>query len=118
MIVFSGARSFDLLTADQQAFAKNTTVHYAPRAYEWMKDCKATSDGLTIAKSGREKALTELPPFDEAKVQSFPVRQSRILCRVISGLLLICVLDGMEEPIERPPTSAGPRMLREVFRDS
>ncbi|KAH9810916.1 alpha-ketoglutarate dependent xanthine dioxygenase [Teratosphaeria destructans] len=70
---FSGARSFELLSPAQKTFAMNTTVHYAPRAYEWMKDCKATADGLTIAKTGREKSDDELPPFDPAKVQSFPV---------------------------------------------
>ena len=54
-----------------------------------MKDCKATSDGLTIAKSGREKAVAELPPFDAAKVQSFPVSYNYASCRSILGLLLI-----------------------------
>ncbi|KAF2770532.1 alpha-ketoglutarate dependent xanthine dioxygenase [Teratosphaeria nubilosa] len=70
---FSGARSFELLSPEQKIFAMNTTVHYAPRAYEWMKECKATADGLTISKTGREKSIDELPPFDPAKVQSFPM---------------------------------------------
>ncbi|KAK8191992.1 alpha-ketoglutarate dependent xanthine dioxygenase [Phyllosticta capitalensis] len=56
----SGARAFELLTPEEKEFALNTTVLYAPRAYEWMRDCKATEDGFTIAKTGREKPLAEL----------------------------------------------------------
>ena len=48
-------------------------MQYAPRAYEWIKDCKATADGLSIACVGREKAESDLPPFDKEKVHSFPV---------------------------------------------
>jgi hypothetical protein len=72
-LVFSGARNFELLSPDEQEFATNTTVQYAPRAYEWIRDCKATPDGLTIEKMGREKALDQLPEWTWDKVQSFPV---------------------------------------------
>ncbi|KAI7082555.1 hypothetical protein KC356_g8289 [Hortaea werneckii] len=70
---FSGARNFELLSADEQDFAIRTTVQYAPRAYEWIKDCKATADGLSIAKRGREKAEDELPDFEWDKVHEFPM---------------------------------------------
>ncbi|KAK5121361.1 hypothetical protein LTR85_005527 [Meristemomyces frigidus] len=70
---FSGARNFDLLTPTEQQFAWNTTVQYAPRAYEWIKDCKATADGLSIAKKGREKDESALPSFNWEKVHSFPM---------------------------------------------
>lgn len=48
-------------------------MHYAPRAYEWIKDCKATADGLTIANVGREKAEEDLPSFSWDKVHSYPM---------------------------------------------
>lgn len=70
---FSGARAFQLLTEEEKQFALNTTVQYAPRAYEWMVNCKATEDGLTIAKVGNEKSLDELPEWTWDKVQAFPM---------------------------------------------
>lgn len=73
MVVFSGHRAFELLDPQEQDFALNTTVHYAPRAYEWMRDCKATDDGLTIASVGLEKSLDQLSGFSWDQVQSFPV---------------------------------------------
>ncbi|KAK8163465.1 alpha-ketoglutarate dependent xanthine dioxygenase [Phyllosticta citribraziliensis] len=59
LIVLSGARAFELLTPEEKEFALNTTVLYAPRAYEWMRECKATEDGMTIAKVGKERPLGE-----------------------------------------------------------
>ncbi|KAI6825631.1 hypothetical protein KC340_g10674 [Hortaea werneckii] len=70
---FSGARNFELLSAEEQDFAIRTTVQYAPRAYEWVKDCKATADGLSIATRGREKTEDELPEFEWDKVHEFPM---------------------------------------------
>ena len=74
LIVSSESRNFELLTEEEQQFALHTTVQYAPRAYEWIKDCKATDDGLSISRVGRERAETDLPKFDREKVHSFPVR--------------------------------------------
>ena len=74
--VFSGYRNFELLSEEEKQFALHTTVQYAPRAYEWIKDCKATDDGLSIARIGREKADSDLPPFEKEKVHSFPVSQA------------------------------------------
>lgn len=75
--VFSGTRNFELLSAEEKRFALHTTVQYAPRAYEWIKDCKATADGLSIARVGREKAESALPAFEREKVHSFPVSHLR-----------------------------------------
>ncbi|TID22666.1 alpha-ketoglutarate dependent xanthine dioxygenase-1 [Venturia nashicola] len=72
-LFFSGARNFELLSPEEQEFAINTTVQYAPRAYEWMRNCKATADGLSIEKAGRETPLDQLPDFEWDKVQSFPM---------------------------------------------
>ncbi|KAK7527132.1 alpha-ketoglutarate dependent xanthine dioxygenase [Phyllosticta citriasiana] len=56
----SGARAFELLTPEEKEFTLNTTILYAPQAYEWMRECKATEDGMTIAKVGKERPLKEL----------------------------------------------------------
>ncbi|KAL5119250.1 hypothetical protein ACEQ8H_002737 [Pleosporales sp. CAS-2024a] len=72
-LFFSGARNFQVLGPEEQAFALNTTVHYAPRAYEMIRNCKATSDGLSIASVGRETPIGELPAFAPEKVHSFPM---------------------------------------------
>lgn len=72
-LFFSGARSFSLLSAAEQSFAVHTTVHYAPLAYEMIRNCKATADGLTIASVGRETPLSALPAYDASKVHSFPM---------------------------------------------
>ncbi|KAK7560575.1 alpha-ketoglutarate dependent xanthine dioxygenase [Phyllosticta citricarpa] len=56
----SGARAFELLTPEEKEFSLNTTILCAPRAYEWMRECKATEDGMTIAKVGKERPLEEL----------------------------------------------------------
>ena len=73
LLVFSGARNFELLSPEEQEFACNTTVQYAPRAYEWIRNCKASADGLTIESLGREKAFNELLEWNWEEVQAFPV---------------------------------------------
>ncbi|KAF1979046.1 alpha-ketoglutarate dependent xanthine dioxygenase [Bimuria novae-zelandiae CBS 107.79] len=72
-LFFSGARNFDVLSAEEKEFALSTTVHYTPRAYEMIRNCRATSDGLTIASLGHETPLSDLPPYDPFKVHSFPM---------------------------------------------
>lgn len=72
--VISGTRAFELLTPEQQEFALNTTVQYGPKAYDWIRDCKATSDGLGISSVGNERAEDDLPPWTWDKVHAFPVR--------------------------------------------
>jgi len=69
----SGAKAFQLLSPEEQEFALNTTVQYAPRAYEWMSNCKATSDGLGIADFGNEKSFDELADWTWDKVHSHPM---------------------------------------------
>lgn len=74
--VISGAKNFDLLSSDEQEFALNTTVQYAPRAYEFIRHCKATDDGFSIAEVGEEMREANLTPFDWAKVHAFPVSKA------------------------------------------
>ena len=77
----SGARAFSLLTPEEQEFALNTDIQYAPRAYEWIRDCKATSDGLGIVDQGKERAFDDLNPWEWQKVHRHPVRcQIKLSC--------------------------------------
>ncbi|KAH9906293.1 alpha-ketoglutarate dependent xanthine dioxygenase [Xylariomycetidae sp. FL2044] len=72
-VFYSGARAFQLLSEEEKRFALHTKVQYAPRAYEYIRDCKATDDALTIAKVGREKNLDELPDWSWDQVHSYPM---------------------------------------------
>lgn len=72
-LVFSGARAFALLSPDEQEFALNTTVTYAPQAYEYIRQCKASEDGLTIPTMGREVAVEKLSDWSWNKVAEHPV---------------------------------------------
>jgi hypothetical protein len=72
-IVFSGARAFALLTPEEQEFALNTTVTYAPQAYEYIRQCKASADGLTIPTMGKEVPVEKLSEWAWHKVAEHPV---------------------------------------------
>ncbi|KAF4125335.1 Alpha-ketoglutarate dependent xanthine dioxygenase [Geosmithia morbida] len=54
MAFSSGARAFELLSNEEKEFALNTTVTYAPHAYEYIRQCKATDNGLFISCIGRD----------------------------------------------------------------
>ncbi|KAJ9142976.1 Sulfonate dioxygenase [Pleurostoma richardsiae] len=69
----SGARAFSLLSPEEKKWAMNTRVQYAPRAYSWIGDCKATSDGLTIASQGKERDFDALESWTWDKVHSYPL---------------------------------------------
>lgn len=71
--VFSGARAFELLTPEEQEFALNTTVTYAPQAYEYIRQCKASEDGLTIPSMGKEVPTDQLSEWSWDKVAEHPV---------------------------------------------
>jgi hypothetical protein len=71
--VFSGARAFQLLSREEQEFALNTTVTYAPQAYEYIRHCRSSEDGLTIPTMGKEVLLKELSDFSWDKVAEHPV---------------------------------------------
>lgn len=81
--VISGAKAFELLSPEQQEFALNTTVQYAPRAYEWIRNAKATSDGLGIARVGDEMNENDLPAWTWDKVQAFPVNQLSLQSSIV-----------------------------------
>ncbi|WYZ35462.1 hypothetical protein EsH8_X_000109 [Colletotrichum jinshuiense] len=70
---FSGARAFQLLSPAEQEFALNTTVTYAPQAYEYIRQCKATEDGLSIASMGNEVPIEQLSEWSWDKVAEHPM---------------------------------------------
>ncbi|PYH95625.1 alpha-ketoglutarate dependent xanthine dioxygenase [Aspergillus ellipticus CBS 707.79] len=70
---FSGARAFSLLTPEEKEFALNTTVTYAPQAYEYIRHCKGSDDGLTIARWGREVPVDKLSPWTWDNVAEHPM---------------------------------------------
>lgn len=109
MEVFSGARNFEVLSVEEKEFALNTTVQYAPRAYEYIRNCKASADGLTIEKLGRETPLSELPAWTWDKAQSFPVSFHSIYGLQTRSLT---IPDGLEEPCKWQATLANSRVLR------
>jgi hypothetical protein len=77
----SGAKAFQLLSPEEQEFALNTNVQYAPRAYEWIRDCKATSDGLGIVSQEKERPLGDLTPWEWEKVHAHPVSANKLSCQ-------------------------------------
>ncbi|KAF4895112.1 putative dioxygenase [Colletotrichum viniferum] len=70
---FSGARAFQLLTPAEQEFALNTTVTYAPQAYEYIRQCKATEDGLSIPTMGKEVPIEQLSEWSWENVAEHPM---------------------------------------------
>ncbi|KAF4773743.1 TfdA family Taurine catabolism dioxygenase TauD [Colletotrichum scovillei] len=70
---FSGARAFQLLTPAEQEFALNTTVTYAPQAYEYIRQCKATEDGLSIPTMGKEIPIEQLSEWSWENVAEHPM---------------------------------------------
>ncbi|KAI4594916.1 hypothetical protein KJ359_007439 [Pestalotiopsis sp. 9143b] len=70
---FSGARAFELLTPEEQEFALNTTVTYAPQAYEYIRQCKSSADGLTIPTFGREVPVDQVSEWSWDKVAEHPM---------------------------------------------
>lgn len=69
----SGKIAFDLLSEEDKKFALNTTVVYAPYPYIWIRDCRATSDGLTMVNEGKELPLDQLPHWEESKLKKLPM---------------------------------------------
>jgi alpha-ketoglutarate-dependent taurine dioxygenase len=69
----SGAKAFDTLSPDAQAWALRTSARYAPHPYVWMKHARARSNGLGLVTEGRELSKSELPPFEDGKITTLPL---------------------------------------------
>ncbi|KAI7691805.1 Clavaminate synthase-like protein, partial [Hortaea werneckii] len=64
----SSYRTYDLLSPEDQEFARTTRVQYAPHPYVWMSGAKSRSDGLGLVSEGLELPYTELPAIEAEKV--------------------------------------------------
>ncbi|CAK7220884.1 Alpha-ketoglutarate-dependent xanthine dioxygenase xan-1 [Sporothrix bragantina] len=69
----SGEKMFELLSPEDQEFARTTRVEYAAHPYIWMSGAKSRSDGLGMVSEGRELSEAELPPIEQEKIQVLPM---------------------------------------------
>jgi hypothetical protein len=69
----SGKTMFDILSPAHKSLAVRAKVKYAPHPYVWMATARALPTGLGIESEGRETPLTDLPPWQESKIKTFPV---------------------------------------------
>ncbi|KAI0480037.1 hypothetical protein GGR56DRAFT_663878 [Xylariaceae sp. FL0804] len=69
----SGYAMYDMLSAEDQAFARGARVEYAPHPYVWMGPAKSRSSGLGLLSQGLEVPEEDLPPVDDAKIQTLPL---------------------------------------------
>jgi xanthine dioxygenase len=69
----SGYTMYDILSEEDKAFARSTSVEYAPHPYVWMSPARSRSDGLGMVSEGKEIPLSDLPPGDESKIQILPL---------------------------------------------
>jgi xanthine dioxygenase len=93
----SGKTMFDILPGELKSLAVRMKVKYAPHPFVWMSPASAIPTGLGIESEGLEVPLEGLPPWEEAKIKTFPAvsglwHGSRRLS-VLSTLDLV-----MEEP--------------------
>ncbi|KAK0465909.1 taurine catabolism dioxygenase [Desarmillaria tabescens] len=69
----SGKTMFDILPPELKSLAVRSKVKYAPHPYVWMAPTHAMPTGLGIESEGLELPLSELPPWEEAKLKILPV---------------------------------------------
>jgi len=69
----SGYRMYDLLSPEDKEFARTSKIEYAPHPYIWMSGAASRSDGLGMISEGKEIPLSDLPPFEEAKIKILPM---------------------------------------------
>lgn len=102
----SGAQAFDELSAAQKSLAVRTTVTYAPHPYVWMKDARSNSLGLGLVSQDKELALTQLPSWEESKVQRLPMCwKNPVTGRLHLQVHASAVMALSIEPLTTPPTS-------------
>ncbi|ERT00820.1 uncharacterized protein SPSK_07553 [Sporothrix schenckii 1099-18] len=69
----SGETMFELLSPEDQEFARTTRVEYAAHPYIWMSGAKSRSNGLGMVSEGKELTEAELPPIEQDKIQILPL---------------------------------------------
>ncbi|KAF7974886.1 hypothetical protein HWV62_11025 [Athelia sp. TMB] len=68
----SGKNMFEALTPTLKSVAVRSRVKYAPHCFVWMAPAHAHSTGLGMETEGLELPMNELPPWEEAKMQTLP----------------------------------------------
>ncbi|KIM88879.1 hypothetical protein PILCRDRAFT_61811 [Piloderma croceum F 1598] len=69
----SGKTMFDILPADLKSLAVRSKVRYAPHPYVWMAPSHALPTGLGIESEGLELPYSELPAWEESKLETLPI---------------------------------------------
>lgn len=69
----SGKTMFDILPPELKSLAVRSKVKYAPHPYVWMAPAHAMPNALGIESEGLELPLDELPPWEEARLKTFPI---------------------------------------------
>lgn len=69
----SGQQAFEGLSEEDQSFALNTIVEYAPHPYIVISPAGATKDGLTMVSEGKEIPFDKLPEWEESKIKKLPM---------------------------------------------
>ena len=64
---------YNLLSEEDQRFARTTKVEYAPHPYIWMSGAKSRPTGLGMVSEGKELQLSDLPAIEEEKIQILPM---------------------------------------------
>ena len=75
----SGKNMFEALTPALKSVAVRSRVKYAPHCFVWMAPAHAHSTGLGMETEGLELPMNELPPWEEAKMQTLPVVSAQSL---------------------------------------
>ena len=78
----NGKTMFDILPADLKSLAVRSKVRYAPHPYVWMAPSHALSTGLGIASEGLELPYSELPAWEESKIQTLPIVSYQFAIRI------------------------------------
>ena len=69
----NGETTYDILSDEDKALARTTSVEYAPHPYIWMSPAKSRPTGLGLVSQGLELPDSDLPPIDGAAVQVLPM---------------------------------------------
>jgi hypothetical protein len=79
----SGKTMFDILPADLKSLAVRSKVRYAPHPYVWMAPSHALPTGLGIESEGLELPYSELPAWEQSKIETLPIVGPPTVCLVV-----------------------------------
>ncbi|KAH9486192.1 Alpha-ketoglutarate-dependent xanthine dioxygenase xanA [Psilocybe cubensis] len=68
----SGKVMFEILPAELKSLAVRARAKYAPHPFQWLRNAKAKSTGISLETEGLETPLHDLPPWEEEKIKVYP----------------------------------------------